>query len=116
VPPTISQHFLEFEKLCELDTLACLPQHDTSLRLSAEYVSSAIESLSKRRCASQHTHDAFTDILQEYRGQWDFSDKLQQTIDRLFGDRDDARLKKLYTAFGGIESSYSVNLKSLAHP
>jgi ankyrin repeat protein len=103
VPPKVSQHFLIFEKLCELDTLACLLRHDTSLRLSAEYVSSAIESIHKR---GSDSHDAFVDILQDHREQWDSTDEFQQTVGRLFGDcKEDVRLSGLYSAFDGIESS-----------
>jgi hypothetical protein len=106
VPPEVSQHFLDFEKLYELDTLSCLLRHDTSLRLSAKYVSSAIESISKRDSDMQHSHDDFMNVLQDHRGQWDFTDKLQQTVDRLFGDgEEDVRLRGLYSAFGGIEGS-----------
>jgi ankyrin repeat protein len=101
IPPKVLQHFLDFEKLCTLDTLKSLLRHDTHMRLSADYVSSAIESISKRSCASQHTHDDFVSLLQSYRGRWDFSDKVQRVVDRQFGDREeDVRLRGLYSAFG----------------
>jgi ankyrin repeat protein len=96
----VLQHFLDFEKLYELDTLESLLRHDTALQLSAEYVSSAIESISKRSCASQHTHDDFVSLLQSYRGRWDFSDNFQRVVGGQFGDREeDVRLRGLYFAF-----------------
>jgi ankyrin repeat protein len=95
VPSEIAQQFFEH---CGLDTVERLLDHDDSIVMLSDNISSMIRSL------NTYTHDdhrRFLEILEKHPGQYEMSDEVKTTVDSRFRQHSEKHLKEMYYKLAG---------------
>jgi ankyrin repeat protein len=95
VSPEIAQQFLT---KCKLDTLERLLNHDNSIVMLPENVSSMIDSVDD---SYDRAHGRFIEMLRKHPDQYEMSDEVKTNVDSRFRQHSEKHLKEMYYKFAG---------------